>query len=379
MKKSRLLLLLGNSENRRLLVDRLTPKFEIVLSLPEDAFSEAVTESAPDLVIFDLVELGNWHVELSTWRQTAKPLFLPVLVLMPQNTIGTLPFDVRYQIDELVTIPIDPEELDVRIAILLRTRDLSREVALQNQRLEEMNTLKSRFVSVVSHEFRNPLSTISGMAQVLQARGQSLTPEKKQLLFERIQSAVSKLITLLDDLLVLNRNASSQVTFKPEIVDLEGRCQRLLVDFEASANSTRKIRFQAQGDCSRVYVDAALIDTILGNLLSNALKYSPIDCPVSLSLTCQQNQCIFEVSDEGRGIPLEDQPALFDSFFRARNVGATPGTGLGLSIVKQCVDLHRGTIAVQSQVDEGTTFTVTLPTKMDSELLAGNTICREHN
>ncbi|MEL6321201.1 MAG: sensor histidine kinase, partial [Cyanobacteria bacterium J06626_14] len=152
------------------------------------------------------------------------------------------------------------------------------------------------------------------------------------------------------------------------VVDLGSYCQKLLSDFKTSSSKTREIQFQVQGDAADVYVDTELIETILSNLLSNALKYSPVDRPVSLSLKYLPSQVIFAIQDQGRGIPKEDQPALFEAFFRARNVGATPGTGLGLSIVKQCVDLHGGAIAIQSEVDAGSTFIVTLPSKIISDV-----------
>ncbi|MDB9525851.1 HAMP domain-containing sensor histidine kinase [Oscillatoria sp. CS-180] len=368
MSKSSLLLLLNNNENRRLLIERLTPQFEIILPLQAASSLESVEVGTFDLIILDLAGLKNWHSKLNLWRQATDPTFLPVVALLPQNTVGGLPLDIRYQIDELVTTPVDPEELDIRIAILLRTRDLSHKVVRQNQQLEEMNRLKTRFVSVVSHEFRNPLSVISGMIQILETTQQNLSAEKEKNIFKRVRNSVSKLIALLDDLLVFDRNASSQVSFNPAIVDIASHCEKLLVDLESSTSGTRKINFQIQGKSSDVYVDTALIDTILNNLLSNALKYSPIGCPVELSLNYGQGELVFEVKDQGRGIPVEDQPALFDAFFRARNVGTAPGTGLGLSIVKQCVELHQGAIAFESQVDQGTTFTVTLPSAMDASV-----------
>lgn len=368
MSKSRLLLLLNHRENKRLLIDALTPKFEIILPAADQPQPMAIAENDFDLVIFDLVQLGIWRPELSLWRQAAEPLFLPMLVLISQNTIGTLPPDISYQVDEFITVPVDPAELDIRLAALLRTRQLSAELNRQNQQLEAMNTLKSRFVSVVSHEFRTPLSVVSGLMQVLEIRGDRLTTEKKQVLFDRVKTMINKLTDLLDDLLVLNRNASSQVTFQPISVDLKAHCQQLLNDLELGTAKARKIDFQALGDLPHVCVDTGLVDTILNNLLSNALKYSPIDHPIRLSLRHQENQVIFEVEDQGQGIPLADQPALFEPFFRARNTGKISGTGLGLNIVKQCVDLHDGTIAVRSQPGQGTIFIVTLLSNPNTDL-----------
>lgn len=365
MDKSRLLLLLRGGENKRLLINKLSPKFDIVLPTEGSPPLTEITKDAFDLAIFDLVSLGHWQLALNEWRQNAEPLILPMIALLPKHAINTLPLETRYQIDDVVTLPVDPVELDVRISVLLRSRRLSIKLQEKNQRLEELNTLKSRFVSVVSHEFRSPLSVVSGIAQLLERREQHLSSEKKQDLFKRLSRVVAKLTNLLDELLVLSRNESDQATFEPASVNITEHCQSLVSNLTLSrqkdSNEVQQIVLNLQRDVSVAFIDVSLTDTILTNLLSNAIKYSPASSVVTLSLQQTDQRIIFEVTDKGRGIPPEDQPALFDTFFRARNVGATPGTGLGLSIVKQCVDLHQGTIAVHSEVNQGTTFTVSLP------------------
>ena len=357
----RLLLLLSRKENQRILVERLSSAFEIVLPKDDTPQTTSLTVEDFDLVICDLAKLGEWQVLVGQWRQMAEPLILPVLVLMPKNAIGTLPKAVRYQIDELVTLPIDPDELDIRIEILLRSRRLSIDLNQKNQSLQELDSLRTRFVSVVSHEFRSPLSVISGITQILQRQDQQFSEEKKQDLFQRILNVVTRLTALLDDLLLLMRNTSAQAAFKPKTVDLEQHCQRLINNFKLSTSEPRNIDFSSEGKLSEVSVDTALIDTILSNLLSNALKYSPTDTSVSLHIRRGSEEIVMEVSDRGQGIPPEDQANLFDPFFRAQNVGIIPGTGLGLSILKQCVDLHEGQISVESELDGGATFIVVLP------------------
>ncbi|MEM8505138.1 MAG: HAMP domain-containing sensor histidine kinase [Cyanobacteria bacterium P01_D01_bin.1] len=358
MSKPRLLLLLSNNENKRLLVDRLAADFEIVLigkSLEDNDVPDI------DLIICNLIELGRWCEQVSHWRRTAEPVLLPVLAFMPRNTVGALPNDVRYQIDELVTVPIDPDELDVRISLLLRSRRLSAELARQNQKLEELNAFKTRFVSIVSHEFRNPLSVISSITQLLQVKEKQYSAEKRQDLLQRMSRVVTKLTALIDDLLLLSRNTSSQTKFNPQTVNLQQHCQTLIDNFQLSTAENRSIQLQAQGELSSVSLDLTLVNTILSNLLSNAIKYSPETAPVRLTIERIEDQVVLQVTDQGQGIPLEDQPALFDAFFRARNVGSIQGTGLGLSILKQCVDLHNGAVEVDSHMGQGTTFTVMLP------------------
>ena len=222
---------------------------------------------------------------------------------------------MRYQIDELVTVPIDPDELDVRISLLMRSRHLTTQLAQQNKMLEELNTLKTRFVSMVSHEFRAPLSVISGIIQLLQKQESQYSSEKKQDLFQRMQSVVTKLTTLLDDLLILSRNTSSKVIFKPKPVDIQSHCKNLINNFQLSTAKNRKIHLHAQGELSLVNLDISLVETILSNLLSNAIKYSPETAPVNLRIERRDDQIILQVSDQGQGIPLEDQAALFDPFF----------------------------------------------------------------
>jgi signal transduction histidine kinase len=360
MSKSRILLLLNSGENKRLLIEQLSSHYEIVLLDEQPLPDSTIATPAFDLIICDLVELGRRHMQIAQWRQEAEPLFLPVLVFMSKKTVGTLPVDVRYQIDELVTVPLDPDELFIRIRLLLRSRHLSAELAQRNQTLEELNTLKTRFVSMVSHEFRSPLSIISGITQLLQKSESQYSHEKKQEMFQRMLNVITKLTNLLDDLLTLSRNTSSQVPFNPQPVNIQQHCENLVENFQLSTTKDRDIYLQSQGDLSSVSLDIALVDTILSNLISNAIKYSPELTPVNLRIERQNNQVVFQVSDQGQGIPLADQPALFDAFFRARNVGTIPGTGLGLSILKQCVDLHNGIVKVDSIPERGTTFTVTL-------------------
>ncbi len=172
---------------------------------------------------------------------------------------------------------------------------------------------------------------------------------------------VAKLTALTDDLLLFSRNTSSQTKFNPQIVDLQQHCQALIDNFQLSTAENRSIQLQAQGELSSVSLDMTLVNTILSNLLSNAIKYSAETAPVRLVIERIEDRVVLEVIDQGQGIPLEDQPALFDAFFRARNVGSVQGTGLGLSILKQCVDLHNGSVEVDSGAGQGTTFTVTLP------------------
>ncbi|MEQ9238505.1 sensor histidine kinase [Coleofasciculus sp. E2-BRE-01] len=167
------------------------------------------------------------------------------------------------------------------------------------------------------------------------------------------------MLCLLEDLLFLNKAEAGMFTLHPSWVDLNSFCQEIVETFEAG-NYQATIKFQFVGE-SQVYLDINLLRHILTNLLSNAIKYSLDSGEVRFEITSAQETVNFCIQDSGIGIPAEDLQNLFTAFHRAKNVGQIKGTGLGMSIVKQCVDLHQGSIDVDSKVGAGTTFTVTLP------------------
>ena len=226
---------------------------------------------------------------------------------------------------------------------------------------KELNELKSRFISMASHEFRTPLTTILGSAELLKHYSHKWTEEKKLVHFERIYSNVQHIAQLLDDILLIGQVEAGKLEFNPEPLDVVQFCSRIVEELQLSASSEHPIVFTCQFSGIEGCLDEKLLRHILSNLLINAIKYSPTSSPVNFELICQNDWAIFQIQDSGIGIPLEDQERLFESFHRAKNVGNIPGTGLGLAIVKRSVDLHGGKITVKSEVGVGTTFTVTIP------------------
>ncbi len=226
---------------------------------------------------------------------------------------------------------------------------------------KKLGELKSRFVSMVSHEFRNPLNAISVSAQLLERFGEKWSKEKHSDFFHRIKTSVGRMTDLLDDVLLLGKAGAGKLQFNPTSLDLKNFCSNLVEEIILSTGNKNTIAFEIHRKCTTPKMDESLLRYILINLLSNAIKYSPVGSTVHFEVFCQDKTAIFKIRDEGIGISQEDQQQLFQSFYRAKNVGTIPGTGLGLAIVKQCVDSHGGAIAVASEVSVGTTFTVTLP------------------
>lgn len=238
---------------------------------------------------------------------------------------------------------------------------------------KELNELKSRFISTASHEFRTPLTAILGSAELLECYSDKWSDQKKQVHFERIYSRVKHMTQMLDDVLLVGKAEAGKLEFNPAPMNVIEFCHGLVEELQLSTGRQHTIIFTPQGSgcksdsspdlnlCTSVALDEKLLFHILSNLLSNAIKYSPVGSTINFILTCLDSHLEFQIQDQGIGIPEEDQPRLFEAFHRANNASKFPGTGLGLVVVKNAVDLHGGSITVNSQMGVGTTFTVTLP------------------
>jgi PAS domain S-box-containing protein len=243
---------------------------------------------------------------------------------------------------------------------ITQRKQLEQELRGALEKEKELNDLKSRFSSMVSHEFRTPLAMIQSSSDLLKFYSDRLDNERKLEHLDAIQLQVKRLTGLLDEILVISRAESVGLEFHLEQTDLQVFCHSIVQEFQVMA-ATHRVDFSVTADCLLAYIDAKLIRQALTNLLLNAVKYSSEGSTVHLMLSCTPTHALIRVTDQGIGIPEEDQKDLFEIFHRARNVGAIQGTGLGLAIVKQAVEAHGGTIGVESKIGVGTTFTITLP------------------
>jgi len=248
----------------------------------------------------------------------------------------------------------------------LRAEVSAREAAEDELRIalnaeKELNQLKSSFVSMVSHEFRTPLEVILSSSNILDRYFDRLPPEKRAAQLSAIRKNVHRMNDLIEDVLMLGRFEAGRMECHPTALDLEATCRQACADVESAASAPGRLRFTSHDLGEQAAVDETLLQHILSNLLSNALKYSPATVPVEFTVTRRGVDAEFVIRDRGCGIPEADRPRLFTAFHRGRNVGQTPGTGLGLVIVKRCVECHGGTLRFDSVEGQGTTFTVTLP------------------
>ncbi|HEY9872948.1 MAG TPA: PAS domain S-box protein, partial [Candidatus Obscuribacterales bacterium] len=288
-----------------------------------------------------------------------------------QGNKGTLEFEIvghkgtrRWLESHAVPLLNSSEGNLVKLAI---ARDITERKRVEQEMLKalekekELNELKSRFITITSHEFRTPLSTILSSAELIEHYSHVLSEEKKLKRLHHIQAAVKQMTQLLNDVLIIGKAEAGKLELNPDPLDLNKFCQELVEEMQLIAGNQHTITFASQCDCTPTYMDEKLLRHIFSNLLSNAIKYSPEGGSIHFEVFCQNGEATFLVKDQGIGIPPEDQQRLFESFHRATNVGTISGTGLGLAIVKNCVDLHSGSIIVASEIGEGTTFKVTLP------------------
>lgn len=231
---------------------------------------------------------------------------------------------------------------------------------------EEVNELKSRLITLTSHEFRTPLTVISSSVGILKTFENKLSYEDKQQHFKTIQTYIEHTTKLLDDILLINRAEAKELSYLPEIINIYDFCQTIVKEicqtyphnqivFELMNEEPLKIEKYERS------LDRKLLTQIITNLISNSIKYSEQDQKIELLLMIEPKNIILEIVDRGIGIPLEDQSSLFNTFYRGENVGNIQGTGLGLSIVKECVNLLKGTISLKSQVNQGTTVSINIP------------------
>ena len=243
------------------------------------------------------------------------------------------------------------------------TRHKQIEKSLRNalQQEKEINELKARFSSMISHEFRTPLLVILSSADMLKTYGGRLSEERKQAKLADIESQVQRLVGMLDNMLALSRADAVDVVESKKRLDLVDICREIVNEIQQTTPS-HTLEFTVSGERRPLELDPQMMRDIIRNLLSNAVKYSAGDHPIQIQCRFEHDEVVLRVSDRGIGIPDEDKQRLFEAFHRAGNVSTIAGTGLGLAIVKRAVEAHQGTITVDSKAGVGSTFTVAIPT-----------------
>ncbi len=246
-------------------------------------------------------------------------------------------------------------ELEVKVEE--RTKELHD--ALEKEK--ELSELKTRFMSMVSHEFRTPLTVILSSTQLLQRYASRMNDVQKNDHFMTVQREVSHLVNMLNDVMTLGRSGSVRLHTKVELIDFDHFVTDNLIKINAVDQSNHKIRIHDEWRRRNVSFDESLISQVLMNIVGNSLKYSAPGTDVDITFRDHDGNFEMEVKDYGIGIPKKDLNRLFEAFHRADNVGTVQGTGLGMAIVHEYVSLHSGKISVDSEEGQGTVVTINLP------------------
>ncbi|MGQ9866130.1 MAG: hybrid sensor histidine kinase/response regulator [Pseudanabaenaceae cyanobacterium] len=358
--------------------------YEVRKAISGDMALKSALADPPDLILLDvrIPDISGFEVcgELKANPQTAD---IPVIFIsaLDDSLDKVEAFSVGGV--DYVTKPFEAVEVLARVENHLRMYQLQKRLAVRNQELQiltsslqralsrekELNQLKSEFISIVSHEFRTPLTTILTAAELLEHYEWSRAEQLEH--FRQIHSEVNHLSSLLEDVLLMGRIESGRLAFEPAPLSLSSFCYRLTRNLGMQPrHRDRRIVVIWQGQLLRdegslptaeATMDEKLLRQIFTNLLSNALKYSPPQSTIELEVLLQPTEAVFFVRDMGCGIPLNDLKNLFTPFYRASNVDTIQGTGLGLAIVANCVAAHRGHLMLCSAPGHGTTVRVVLP------------------
>jgi len=254
-------------------------------------------------------------------------------------------------------------QAEIAERILIETALKKKEEELQHllSKEKEINQMKSRFVSMASHEFRTPLATVLSSASLIEKYPESSQQDKRERHVKKIRNAVENLTNILNDFLSLGKLEEGQIDPKFEVIPLESFCNELIEEMSLILKSGQEIIFNYSLDTETFKTEPRFLQNSLVNIISNAIKYSPENKPIYFTVCNDSNGVLFEIKDEGMGIPEPEQVHLFNRFFRANNATNIQGTGLGLHIVKRYMELMKGKVTFESELQVGSTFSLHHP------------------
>ncbi|MDR9374423.1 MAG: PAS domain-containing sensor histidine kinase [Schleiferiaceae bacterium] len=297
----------------------------------------------------------------------------PTLMRLFNHPVGRIRYEVRQGDGSLrwleTTFTSLEDQANQGYRFLSTSRDITESVQLTDDLMQalsaeqELSKLKSNLYSVASHEFKTPLAVIQANIEMLKIKS---SKEQLNAGLATMEAEIDRLNTMIGDMLELKKMTSGQRTFNPTELNLEQLIREVIQSQQAEPGKEKRFLFEPSGKPFKVEADYSLLRYVFSNLISNANKFSPGQKTVDIHLYYEYDQVRLEVTDYGIGIPKEEQPAIFQSFYRAQNAGHISGTGVGLSIVAEFVKLHAGKISVKSNVGEGSTFTVKLPKQIST-------------
>jgi PAS domain S-box-containing protein len=269
---------------------------------------------------------------------------------------------------EVYTLPLRESDHSIsKILVVFQNinnrKQAEQEIQKSLEKEKELNELKSRFVSMASHEFRTPLATILSSTTLISKYQESNADERIKKHISRIKSSVNNLTQILNDFLSLSKLEEGKIQNIPTKFKIKEFCKEIIEEINFLMKEDQELveSLKCENDDFEIFLDKQLIRNVIYNLLSNAIKYSDNQDKIFFTLNQKEKSIEFIIKDQGIGIPMEEQNQMFERFFRAKNAVNIQGTGLGLNIVKKYIDLMNGEISFESEANVGTTFKVEIP------------------
>jgi signal transduction histidine kinase len=352
---TRVLLLLDHKENQHLLAEELAGHHQVLIGASDEALDQEF-----DLCVVDGSSLDRLWTQVRERKEREQPIFLPVLLVTSRPDVKMITRHVWRSVDELIITPIERPELRARMEILLRARALSLALQLRAEEAEQAAHTRDEVLAVVAHDLRNPLNLVLTSGSFLLDTVDGLEPGAREQL-QMVRRAAGQMNRLIQDLLEVAGMEAGNISVEPreEAVDplLRGAC--LAMEHAANAKQI-ELSHEIESELPLVYADRDRIDQVLGNLIGNAVKFTPVGGKVIVGAGREGERVRFFVSDTGAGIDQDDIPRVFDRFWQAKR-SQKGGAGLGLAIARGIVVAHGGEMWVESEQGDGSTFFFTLP------------------
>jgi signal transduction histidine kinase len=326
---------------------------------------DVIQRERPDLILCDISmpEMNGYEVlsEIRADPTLAQTAFVFITAAADLNSMRK---GMNLGADDYLTKPFTLREVIRTVAARLEKRErIQEQVQHLNEMLHserEQRLLKSRLIGMFSHDFRNPLTSILSSSGILQNYGEQLTPEKRAKHFNQIDGSVHRLMQMLDEMLMVAELENGQLEAHPQPLDLQKLIEKLVSDIRL-IDADQHTLYLTCALPMFVQLDLKLIQHILTNLVSNAVKYTPAGREIHVQAMTELDEIVIMVQDQGIGIPASEIDKIFEPFFRAGNVHHLKGTGLGLALVASLVEISGGRITVTSEQDVGSCFEVRLP------------------
>ena len=370
--RSRILIIDDNPKNLDVLSDLFDQQDVIVLfALDGKSGLQRAMSGQPDLILLDVMMPGMDGFEVchqlktDTCTQEIPVVFMTALSETADKVRGFQAGAVDY-----ITKPIQPEEVLARVKTHLSLRNLQKKLQHQNEQLRKANASKDTFFSILAHDLKSPLNSLKLFPELIIENIEEYSKEEILKYTSMQQQAVTIFSALLENLLTWSKNQKGLADYRPQTYKLQKIIERTITFLNPSAEQ-KQIQFIASvADDAIAYVDLNMIDTVLRNLLSNALKFSKPEGTVEISVVPRGSWNEILVRDRGIGIPVEAFSKLFriDTSFKRVGTANEAGTGLGLIICKEFVERHGGTLRVESEVGKGSVFSFTVPKEPVQEI-----------